>query len=539
MGAKVVHAYQNRKPRNWPSFPGNAEERASKALSRLEDITRLVTEIIWETDRNGVLTFISERSCEVLGLLPQQLIGLKLSDLGQFWSPICEQPAPEWDKPFRDQLFKIKDKDGRERTLLLSGLPYFDQETWLLKGVYGTAEDITAKLEAEKSFRMLSEIIEQNPSMVFVTDVEGNIQYVNTMFKKMTGYSDEEVIGQNPRILQSGLTPKEVYQDLWSTILSGHKWRGDIQNKHKDGTIFWAHLTISPIALHGDTVNHFVAVHEDITERKLAEENLTAAKEQAEIASRTKSEILANTSHELRTPLNAIIGFSSSIKNETFGPLGNPAYLDYIDIIKESGEHLLALINDILDVASLEASQIMLTETTFRLKDVLESSLRLVAPHAEKAHVGVTCENVDSSVFLHADERRIKQILLNLLSNAVKFTQDDGVVTVSTVCECGKGLIIRVSDTGIGMDKADIAKAMTQFGQVESDHTRKYHGTGLGLPLTQGLVDLHGGRLEIHSQKGTGTTVDVHLPYYRVACDRPSCITQDLEPPKILPEDPP
>ncbi len=534
----MVHAYQNRKPRNWPSFPGNAEERASKALSRLEDITRLVTEIIWETDRNGVLTFVSERSFEVLGLLPQQLIGLKLSDLGQFWSPTSEEPAPDLDKPFRDQLFKIKGKDGKERTLLLSGLPYFDKETWLLKGVYGTAEDITAKLEAEKSFRMLSEIIEQNPSMVFVTDVEGNIQYVNTMFKKMTGYSDEEVIGQNPRILQSGLTPKETYQDLWDTVLSGHKWRGEIQNKHKDGTIFWAHLTISPIALHGDTINHFVAVHEDITERKLAEEKLTAAKEQAEIASRTKSEILANTSHELRTPLNAIIGFSSSIKNETFGPLGNPAYQDYIDIIKESGEHLLALINDILDVASLEASQIMLTESTFRLKDVLESSFRLVAPHAEKAHVAITCEDVDSSIFLRADERRIKQVMLNLLSNAVKFTQDGGTVTVSTICDCGKGLIVRVSDTGIGMNTADIAKAMTQFGQVESDHTRKYHGTGLGLPLTQGLVELHGGRLEIHSQKGTGTTVDVHLPHYRVACDRQSCITQDLEPPDAPPKDP-
>lgn len=508
----MVHAYKTRKPRNWPSFPGKAEERASSALSRLEDISRLVSEIIWETDQNGVLTFVSERSFEVLGLLPQQLVGLKFRDLGSFYDAADQAIEPDWDKPFRDLLFKIKDQGDQERTLLVSGLPHFDKETWQLKGVYGTAEDITERLQAEKSYRMLSEIIEQNPSMVFVTNLDGTIEYVNTMFKKMTGYSNDEVIGENPRILQSGVTPLPLYEDMWATILSGEKWRGEIKNKRKDGSIFWAYLTISPIALNGTEINHFVAVHEDITQRKAAEKKLTAAKEQAEIASRTKSEILANTSHELRTPLNAIIGFSSAIKNQTFGPLGNSNYNDYIEIIKESGEHLLALINDILDVASLEAAQVKLCIGQFRLTDVLQSSFRLVAPRAEQAGITMLCEDVDHSLMLCADERRIKQIFINLLSNAVKFTRDGGTVSVSTKRDRSGGLTIHVSDTGIGMDESDIAKAMTQFGQVESDHTRKYHGTGLGLPLTQGLVELHGGTLNISSEKGTGTTVTVYLP---------------------------
>ena len=513
----MAHAYKARKPRNWPSFPGKAEERASNALARLEDISRLVSEIIWEVDKNGVLTFVSQRSFEVLGMLPQQLLGSKLTDLGVFLTADNQALTPNWGKPFRDHLFKMTDQNGTERTLLLNGLPHFDKQTWQLMGVYGTAEDITAKLEAEKSFRMLSEIIEQNPSMIFVTDLDGKIEYVNSMFKKMTGYCDDEVIGQNPRFLQSGLTPLETYQDLWSSILSGMKWQGEIQNKRKDGSIFWAQLTINPIALHGNTINHFVAVHEDITQRKAAEEKLTAAKEQAEIASRTKSEILANTSHELRTPLNAIIGFSSAIKNETYGPLNNSFYGEYIDIIKESGEHLLDLINDILDVASLEASQIKLCESTFRLADVLKSSLRFVAPHAERNHIKVSQDQVDDSLFLFADERRIKQIFLNLLSNAVKFTKDGGEIEVRTTCKNNHGLVISISDTGIGMDENDIVKAMSEFGQVESDHTRKYHGTGLGLPLTQGLVELHGGTLEIHSTKGAGTTVKIHLPKERVA----------------------
>jgi len=513
----VVHAYQSRKPRNWPSFPGKAEERASNALARLEDITRLVSEVIWEVDKSGVLTFVSERAFEVFGLPPQHLVGQKLTDLGTFNLAPDTQAEPNWDKPFRDRLFTIKRPDGAVRSLLVSGLPHFDKTTWDFKGVYGTAEDITEKLDAEKQLRMLSEIIEQNPSMVFVTDLDGTIQYVNTMFKKMTGFTNEEVIGHNPRILQSGLTLVETYKDMWGTILSGQKWQGEIQNKRKDGTVFWASLTVSPVALYSDTINHFVAVHEDITERKLAEEKLTAAKEQAEIASRAKSEILANTSHELRTPLNAIIGFSSSIQNETFGPMNNTAYVDYINIIKESGEHLLDLINDILDVASLEASQVALCITTFRLADVLKSSLQLVAPRAEQVGITITCDCIDQDTFVTADERRIKQIFLNLLSNAVKFTTAGGTVAISFEKSDAEGLTIAVSDTGIGMDEADITKAMMQFGQVESDHTRKYHGTGLGLPLTQGLVELHGGTLEVVSQKGDGTTVKVHLP--------PSCLS--------------
>jgi len=517
----VVHAYITRKPRNWPSFPGNPAERAAYALSRLEDISRLVSEIIWEIDTAGTLRFVSERSVEILGIPAQQLIGEKLSELGTFYTDDGLAQEPNWDKPFRGHIFKINDQNGTLRTLSLNGLPHFDKKTWRLQGVYGTAEDITDKLKAENQLRMLSEIIEQNPSMVFVTSLDGTIEYVNAMFRKTTGYSNAEAIGKNPRFLQSGLTPSDTYKDMWATILSGRKWQGEIQNRHKDGTVFWANLTVSPVALSANTINHFVAVHEDITVRKEAEAKLTTAKEEAEIASRAKSEILANTSHELRTPLNAIIGFSSSIQNETFGPLENSAYADYINIIKESGEHLLALINDILDVASLEASQVALHITTFRLMEVMQSSILFVSPRSDHAGIAISCTYDNEDIHLICDERRIKQILLNLLSNAVKFTTNGGEINVTVAREDDGGLAINVTDTGIGMDEADITKAMAQFGQVESDHTRKYHGNGLGLPLTQGLVELHGGTLHIISQKGLGTTVKVYLPPRCVADDTP------------------
>lgn len=510
----MIHAYQDRKPRNWPSFTGNANERASQALSRLEDITRLVSDIVWEMDKDGVLTFVSERTLETLDLPPQHLIGKRLEDLGEFLSA---KGVPDWSQPCRDLLFKIKSPKGDERTFLISALPHFNKTTWDFEGVYGTAKDITESLAAERSLRMLSEIIEQYPSMVFVTELDGTIQYTNAMFTHMTGYTAEEATGQKPNLLQSGETSDETYRDMWSTILSGSRWHGEIQNKRKNGSIFWASLTINPIALNGDEINHFVAVHEDITDRKAAEEKLTAAKEQAEIASRTKSEILANTSHELRTPLNAIIGFSSAIQNQTFGPLNNASYEKYIDIIKESGEHLLDLINDILDIASLEASQISISESTFRLADVIKSSAQLVIPQAQQNRIDLVHDAVDQCAFLYADERRIKQIVLNLLSNAVKFTPYGGRVEITTAWHREGDLLIIVTDTGIGMSESDIVKAMTQFGQVESDHTRRFQGTGLGLPLTQGLVELHGGSMKIISEKGAGTTVQVRLPQNRVA----------------------
>lgn len=505
-----------RQPRNWPSFPGKPEDRASGALSRLEDITRLVTEIIWETDEQVCLTFVSDRAFEILGMPPQTLIGKKLTDLGTFFSTGQTEMDPNWDKPFRDLLYKINDTNGNEKTFLVSGLPHFDKTSWQFKGIYGTAVDITDTLESEKSLRMLSEIIEQNPAMVFVTDLKGNIEYVNAMFTEMSGYSRDEVIGQNPRFLKSGDTPQNTYEELWKTIVSGEKWQGELKDTRKDGAVFWANVTISPIREKDGSINRFVAVHEDITERKTAEALLTEAKNKAEVANRVKSEILNNTSHELRTPLNAIIGFSGSIKEEIFGPLGHQNYADYIDIIHQSGEHLLALINDILDVASLDAAQLTILETTFSISECVEASIRLIAPLAEKNSLSVSYSNNGHNLFMFADERRILQIMLNLLSNAVKFTSEGGEVNVTLDDIDDGGLCLSVIDTGIGMNQEDIAKALTQFGQVESDLRRKYEGTGLGLPLARGLVELHDGTLEMISQKGEGTTVKVLFPKARI-----------------------
>lgn len=238
----------------------------------------------------------------------------------------------------------------------------------------------------------------------------------------------------------------------------------------------------------------------------------------AEAANRTKTEFLANMSHELRTPLNAIIGFSDVMKGEVFGPL-NDRYQECATDIHQSGRHLLQVINDILDVARIETGNIDLHEEEFCLTEIVERSIRMVEDRARARNIDLQLDLPATLPNIRADERKIKQILINLLSNAVKFTPPGKSIRVTAERTHDGGILIAVADTGIGMAAEEIPKAMTPFRQIDNKLSRRYDGTGLGLPLAKSLAEIHGGSLEIESRTGKGTTVTLRLPARRTIGD--------------------
>jgi signal transduction histidine kinase len=255
-----------------------------------------------------------------------------------------------------------------------------------------------------------------------------------------------------------------------------------------------------------------ISIYSDVTEIKASERRLIEARSQAETANRAKGDFLANMSHELRTPLNAIIGFSEVISKELFGPIVNEKYLEYIRDIHTSSLHLLSIINDILDMSKIEAGKVELAKEVVQIQNVISEVMRMVHERARSRDIELTAELPDEDVEIWADERSMKQIFLNLLSNAIKFSNEGGRVYVRIVADRPDVAVLEIEDHGIGMSAEEQERALQPFGQAKPATTRNYGGTGLGLPITKGLVEAHGGTLTIDSRAGYGTLVRIVLP---------------------------
>ncbi len=404
----------------------------------------------------------------------------------------------------------LQHKDGRGLWCSMLGRAIDSQNAG--QGWIWIFEDISAARLAQIELQKVLRAVEQSPTAILITDTDGNIEYVNPRFCETTGYTAAEVIGRNPRLLKSGITPDRLYAELWQTIASGRIWRGEILNRKKNGELFWEDASISPVRDADGRVTHYVSVKENVTDRKRVEEELLAAKDQAEVANRAKSQFLANMSHELRTPLNAIIGFSEIIKDRTFGPNAVDRYCEYAADVHYSGLHLLNLVTDILDIAKIEAGKLEIEPEWLDLRLLVDGCVRLLKTAAEEKGLRIEIHRFVELPQLYADERALKQIIFNLVSNAIKFTGRGGRVALEA-CRTAAGAVeIRVSDTGVGIPEEDIERVLQPFVQVDNSYGRARGGTGLGLALVKGLVELHCGTLHIDSRVGQGTIVTVTFP---------------------------
>ena len=361
--------------------------------------------------------------------------------------------------------------------------------------------------ERTAELRKLSQATENSPASVVITDKDGTIEYVNPRFCDVTGYTPEEAIGNNPRVLKSGNLPESFYKELWDTILSGSVWRGEFKNKRKNGEEFWESASISPIMDDEGEVTHFVAVKQDISERKQMEQEILLAKDKAEEATQAKSDFLANMSHEIRTPMNAVIGMTHlSLKTEL-----TIKQRDYLNKIQSSANSLLGIINDILDFSKIEAGKLEMESMDFNLDDVLENLANLVTVKAREKEALEVLFAVDPKVsrFLVGDPLRLGQILINLTNNAVKFTQSGEIVVSAELLKRNEDRVtlkFSVNDTGIGLTKEQMANLFQAFTQADTSTTRKFGGTGLGLTICKRLVEMMDGEIWVESELEKGST---------------------------------
>jgi len=388
-----------------------------------------------------------------------------------------------------------------------------------------------ADSEPHKLAEHFREAIDNASEGFAIYDTQNYFLYANKRYREM--------FSEIAHLLMQGVHREEIRQGFYAAGgIPGAIGRADESMKemeqqrmsgkrpelqHADGTWVKYYDRVLP---DGSTVS----IRTDITDIKRREEaletskrllqnraqELKLARDEARAANNSKSDFLAAMSHELRTPLNAIIGFSEAIKNEIFGTVGNVKYREYTNDIHESGQHLLSLINDILDLSKIEAGKDELHDNEIEITKIAHAALKLVGHHAEQGGIKLEIEHQDKLPALRADERKLKQILVNLLSNAVKFSNSGGKVTLKAWCRMDSGYVFQIVDTGIGIAPEDIAKALSRFGQVNDGLNRPYAGTGLGLPLTKSLVEQHGGTLDLQSNVGIGTTVTVRFPAERI-----------------------
>ena len=365
--------------------------------------------------------------------------------------------------------------------------------------------DLTEIKKQEDQIKLLYRSVEQSPASIVLTNTRGEIEYANPSCLKLTGFTKEELIGNNPRLLQSGLTPSDTYEQLWSTILNGEEWRGEFLNRKKNGELYWETAVVSPVKNEAGEIIHFVAVKENITERKRIEEELVQAKEKAEEMNRIKNAFLANISHELRTPLVGILGGASIINEEA----ENPEIKEFSRLIFESGNRLNDTLNSIIDISKLESSIHHAKIDKVNLIPLIKEKLEQFKPAAENKNLKLIFTNGIDKAFVHADDEMLKKSIHYLVHNAIKYTEK-GEIKLS-IEKVDHSFLLKVSDTGIGIPESFKESIYEPFRQASEGLARRFEGNGLGLAITKKFVDLMNGDLWFESSEGIGTTFYLKL----------------------------
>ncbi len=504
-----------------------AERRKAEAdLRESEARVRLVLdstgEGIYGMDTRGLCTFVNpaalhllgfDHADEVLGRDCHAMMHHTRADGTPFPRADCriyKALASGVDMHADDEFFFRK--DGTAFPVEYRALPIRDR----VEGAVVTFSDITGRRRSEQDMRLRDRALKSIAQGIFITDPmrsDEPIISVNAAFEQMTGFTQDEVEGKDIRFLRGPETDPAGLDEIRAAFREKRDASVELIGYRKGRQPFWAGLSVSPVRDDSGRVTHFVGVMTDVTERRLAEEELQQAKAAAEASNRSKSTFLANMSHELRTPLNAIMGYSEMLKEEAEDD-GRADMIPDLDKIHGAGKHLLGLINDILDLSKIEAGKMDLYLEDFQVADLITGVVDTIRPLAEKNGDALEIRCADDLGSMRSDLTKIRQALLNLLSNAIKFTER-GTVRLEASLERRDErdwVVISVIDTGIGMTAEQLAKLFQPFSQADASTTRKYGGTGLGLTITRRFCQLMGGDVTVGSDPGRGSTFTIRLP---------------------------
>ncbi len=425
--------------------------------------------------------------------------------------PEDKQPAMYFtEQVFNTGLYdyehRIIKADGKISWIRFRAFPIKDDNDVLR--VAGIVEDITERKYWESQILKLSKAVQQSPVLTIITDTDGNIEYVNPKFTQVTGYKYEEVIGKNPRMLKGNKKSKDEIKELWDTINSGKEWQGEFLNKKKSGDLYWVSASISPIIDEQKKITHYIAIEEDITQRKFYEDQIIVAKERAERSDKLKSEFIAQMSHEIRTPLNNILTYTSLLKDELENNL--PSGLESsFHVIGSSAQRLIRSIDLILNLAKLQTGNFDAKFEKLDLnKDILEDIILEFYTRAKAKGLDIIFESSDLKRFVFGDRYSIGQIFVNLLDNAIKYT-NSGEIKISISENGNQKIYVDVSDTGIGISDNFLPSLFEPFTQEDYSTTRSYEGTGLGLALVKKYAEINNAVIDIKSEKGVGSTFRV------------------------------